>query len=462
MISNKCFGFFSLLRGQNLAPLPPAIITAYICFSPFVPKGHLALRDAYYIIQLALLFQAGKDIFCNMSTINCPEITLKKGREAALLRGHPWIFSGAIAAIKGKPGAGDIVLAKDSSGKSLALGFFNPQTDIAFRLLTRNCEEKIISSFWENRLGAACKLRQRIINGETNAYRLINAEGDGFPGLIVDIYGPVLVLSITVAGMEKQKKDILNTLISQLKPAWIYEKSEGRSRSLEGLEERTGIIYGDNETEIVEIMENGLKFEVDFIRGQKTGFFLDQRINREKIGALSRDASILNCFSYTGAFSVYCAQGGAKRVVSLDISKPACITAKKNLRLNWFSSEDHPVIEADVFDYLRDTHECFDIIILDPPAFAKTKKDVAKAARGYKEINLQAIKRLARGGILATFSCSNFIEEELFDKIVLGAARDARANLQLVTRLAAGPDHPVLLGHPEGHYLKGFLLVKKN
>lgn len=391
-----------------------------------------------------------------------PEMILKKGREAALLRGHPWVFSGAIDAIKGKPDAGDIVLVKDSGGKPLALGFFNPRTDIALRILTRNCEGKITSNFWQNRLHVACKLRQIIINEQTNAYRLINAEGDGFPGLIVDVYGSSLMLSIATAGMEKQKNHILDALISQLKPARIYEKSEGRSRSLEGLEIRIGFVFGDNEAGIVEIMENGLKFEVDFARGQKTGFFLDQRINREKIGALSRDASILNCFSYTGAFSVYCAQGGAKRVVSLDISKPACITAKRNLQLNWFSTEDHPVVEADVFDYLRNTQECFDMIILDPPAFAQAKKDVAKAARGYKEINLQAIKHLARGGILATFSCSNFIEEDLFSKIVLGAARDADADLQLLTRLAAGPDHPVLLGHPEGHYLKGLLLVRKN
>jgi Predicted SAM-dependent methyltransferases len=397
-----------------------------------------------------------------MSTVIYPEIILAKGREAALLRGHPWVFSGAIAAVKGKPAAGDIVLAKDSGGNPLALGFFNPRTDIALRILTRNCEEKITPYFWQSSLHAACKLRQRIINDQTNAYRLINAEGDGFPGLIVDVYGSTLVLSIATAGMEKQKNHILDALISQLKPARIYEKSEGRSRSLEGLETRIGFVSGDNETGLVEIMENGLKFEVDFVTGQKTGFFLDQRVNRERIGALSRDASILNCFSYTGAFSAYCAEGGAKRVVSLDISKPACVTARRNLQLNWFSPEDYPIIEADVFTYLRNTQECFDMIILDPPAFAKAKKDVAKAARGYKEINLQAIKHLARGGILATFSCSNFIEEDLFGKIVLGATRDAGADLQLVTRLAAGPDHPVLLGHPEGHYLKGLLLVKKN
>jgi 23S rRNA (cytosine1962-C5)-methyltransferase len=397
-----------------------------------------------------------------MSTIIYPEITLKKGREAAILRGHPWIFSGAIATIKGNPVAGDIVLARDSAGNPLALGFFNPLTDITFRVLTKRCEENISQYFWQVRLQAAYKLRQKMIGEQTNAYRLINAEGDGFPGLIVDVYNTTLVFSIATAGMEKQRNHILNALISQLKPECIYELSESRSRTLEGLENSRGIVFGENRSGAIEITENGLRFEVDVIFGQKTGFFLDQRVNREKIGLLSRDAHVLNCFSYTAAFSVYCAEGGAKGVVSLDISKPACIAARKNLHLNWFSTENYPVIEADVFAYLRNTQENFNIIILDPPAFAKNKRDVGKATRGYKEINLQAIKHLTTGGVLATFSCSNFIEEDLFGKIVLGATRDAGADLQLVTRLAAGPDHPVLLGHPEGHYLKGLLLVKKN
>ncbi|HUN55919.1 MAG TPA: class I SAM-dependent rRNA methyltransferase [Smithella sp.] len=404
-----------------------------------------------------------EDIFKNiMSTMSYPEITLKKGREAALLRGHPWVFSGAIAAAKGNPGAGDIVVALDSAGCPLALGFFNPKTDIAFRVLTRRCDENISQYFWQARLQAAVKLRQKIIGEQTNAYRLINAEGDGFPGLIVDVYNTALVFSIATAGMEQQKNHIINALASQLKPEWIYEHSESRSRTLEGLEKVSGIVFGQNKSGTVEITENALRFEVDVISGQKTGFFLDQRVNREKIGALSRDASVLNCFSYTGAFSVYCAEGGAKRVVSLDISKSSCVTARKNLHLNWFSVENYPVIEADVFDYLRNMQENFNMIILDPPAFAKTKRDVTKAARGYKEINLQAVKHLTKGGILATFSCSNFIEEDLFYKIVLGAARDAGADLQVLSRLEAGPDHPILLGHPEGRYLKGLLLVKKN
>ena len=376
------------------------------------------------------------------------------------MRGHPWVFSGAIGAIKGAPTEGEIVLTKDSAGKPLALGFFNPRTNIAFRFLTKNCDQVISADFWQGRLNSAGDLRQRIINKQTDSYRLVNAEGDGFPGLIADVYGSTLVISITTAGMEKQKDHILNALVSQLKPARIYEQSQGRSRTLEGLEDRKGFVYGDNQSAVVQIKENGFIFEVDFIAGQKTGFFLDQRINREKLGALARDANVLNCFSYTGAFSVYCAAGGAKTVVSLDSSDAACLAAVQNLRLNGFSPDTHPVIDAEVFDYLRNLQENFNLIILDPPAFAKTRRDVDRASRGYKEINLQSIRHLASGGILATFSCSNFMEEDLFCKIVQGAARDAGADLQLLSRLDAGPDHPLSFGHPEGRYLKGLLLRK--
>jgi 23S rRNA (cytosine1962-C5)-methyltransferase len=395
-----------------------------------------------------------------MTKINYPEITLKNGREASLLRGHPWLFSGAIAGMKGQPSDGDIVLAKDSRGQPLALGFFNGRTDISFRVLTRDCNQAVDAAFWNERVQAALELRRRLVNAKTNAYRLMNAEGDGCPGLIVDVYDDTQVISVTTAGMEKQKQNILDALIAHLRPARIYEQSAGRSRGLEGLQDSRGFIYGDDQRGAVRIMENGYSFDVDFIGGQKTGFFLDQRGSREKLGALSRDRTVLNCFCYTGAFSVYAAAGGAKKVFSLDISKSACAAASEHLRLNGLSMVDHPVIETDVFQYLRDLREHFDLIVLDPPAFAKTKRDVPKASRGYKEINLQAMKHLARGGMLATFSCSNFIEEDLFYKIVQGAARDAQSDLQLLDRFSAGPDHPLALGHPEGRYLKG-LLVRK-
>jgi 23S rRNA (cytosine1962-C5)-methyltransferase len=397
-----------------------------------------------------------------MSKTNYAEIKLKKGREAALLRGHPWVFSGAIASVMGKPAAGDVVVCKDYRGKELALGFYNSQTDIAFRLLTSKCDNSIDGNFWNERVTAALQLRKKIINAQTDAYRLINAEGDGFPGLIVDVYASALVVSVSTAGMEKQKNLVLDALIKALRPKNIYEKSEGRSRGLEGLEEIKDFIYGEEKPASARIKENGKIFEVDFVSGQKTGFFLDQRVNREKLGVLSGGANVLNCFSYSGAFSVYCAAGGARRVLSVDVSKSACAHAEKNLSLNGYSADNYPVIEADVFDYLRQPSEEFDLIILDPPAFAKNKGDVARATRGYKDINLQAIRRLIRGGILASFSCSNHIDEELFYKIVLGATRDAGAQVQVLTSLQAGPDHPVLLAHPEGSYLKGLLIRKMN
>lgn len=389
-----------------------------------------------------------------------PEIMLKSGREAALLRGHPWVFSGAVAKTGGNPSDGDIALARDSRGQALALGFFNSRTDISFRVVSRDTAAAIDASFWNRRVLDALELRRRIIGEGTNCYRLINAEGDGFPGLIVDVYNDTLVLSVTTAGMERQKQTILDALLFHLKPDRIYEQSAGRSRGLEGLSERRGFLHGPDQESAARVTENGYRFDVDFIHGQKTGFFLDQRVNRERIGSLARGGTVLNCFCYTGAFSVYAAGGGAQKVVSLDISKSACAAAAEYLRLNHRNPEDHPVIEADVFGYLRDLRECFDLIILDPPAFAKTKRDVAHASRGYKEINMQAIRHLAPGGMLATFSCSNFMEEDLFGKIVQGAARDAQADLQLLARLEAGPDHPLAAGHPEGRYLKGLLLRK--
>lgn len=314
-----------------------------------------------------------------MLNVTYPEITLKSGREAALLRGHPWVFSGAIAAVKGHPADGDVVLAGDSRGKPLALGFFNSKTDISFRALTQDYSRIVDAAFWRKRLKLALHLRQRVIHSKTNAYRLINAEGDGFPGLIVDVYNGTHAISITTAGMEKQKQDVLAALIDELKPVSIYEQSAGRSRSLEGLGERKGHIYGEGQNGPVRIIENGYLFDVDVMGGQKTGFFLDQRVNREKLGALAQGATVLNCFCYTGAFSVYCAAGGASKVVSLDISKTACQAVSAHIGLNGFSGQDHPVVEADVFDYLRKLTDDFDLIILDPPAFAKTRRDVPKA-----------------------------------------------------------------------------------
>jgi len=404
-------------------------------------------------IRLAL---ASRMIVIRDATMSYPRIILRKGREAPLRHGHPWVFSGAVATVEGDPAPGDIVLATDSIGRGLGLGFFNTG-DIAFRLLTADSASRIDADFWRRRIDQAIALRKKVVPPETDAYRLINAEGDGMPGLVVDRYGSFLVFSIGTAGIEKWREILVGHLSAAVGSVGIYERSEGRSRQLEGMPNRIGPVAGEVPA-TAEIVENGLRFEVDLMTGQKTGFFLDQRGNREIIGALSREATVLNAFSYTGAFSVYAARGGAKRVVSVDASAAANEIASGNLVRNGFSPERHPILTANCFEYLRETEEVFDLIILDPPAFAKSRKDVERSAKGYKEINLQAARRLCEGGILATFSCSNPVSVELFEKIVLGAVQDAGKTAQLLRPLGAGPDHPVNLAHPEGLYLKGLLL----
>jgi 23S rRNA (cytosine1962-C5)-methyltransferase len=385
-------------------------------------------------------------------------IILKPGRDRAIRQGHPWIFSGAVASVSGRPEPGDTVLAVSHDHEPLALGFFNDRCDIRFRVLSFRLDQPVDASFWARRIRSAAALRQRFVPPGTTAFRMINAEGDGMPGLIVDRYGDDLVMSIATAGVEKHRAAIIDQLQRFFKPTSIYERSEGRARRREGLEDRIGPAMGVAPEGPLLITENSLQFEVDVIAGQKTGFFLDQRDNRQRIGDLCRGSAVLNCFSYTGGFSVYGAHGGASRVVSVETSAWANDMAMRNLIRNGFPPEAHPVISADVFQYLHDTDDLFDLIILDPPAFAKSVKDVSRAARGYKDINLQAIRRLRVGGLLATFSCSNSIDEALFEKIVLGAARDADRTAQYIARLGAGPDHPVLLAHPEGLYLKGLLL----
>jgi 23S rRNA (cytosine1962-C5)-methyltransferase len=387
-----------------------------------------------------------------------PAIRLKPGREASLLRGHPWLFSGAIAAIDPSLSPGAVAAALASDGSPLGLGFFNGKSDIAFRLLTQDVTGRIDRAFWKRRIDSALSLRKRIIPAGTDSYRLINAEGDGMPGLVADLYGNVLVTVVGTMGIENHRDDIFDILSDSLHPITILERSEGKSRRREGLEDRIGIAEGADPPERVVILESGLKFEVDVVNGQKTGFFLDQRENRRIIGSVSGSMKVLNAFAYTGAFSVYSAAGGADRVVTLDASEIACEAAVRNLAINGFSAERHTVVAADAFTFLRRTEESFDMIILDPPAFAKTRADLERAGRGYKDINLQAVRKLNRGGILATFSCSNHLDPELFGKIVLSAVRDASRTAQILRILGAGPDHPVLLAHPEGKYLKGLML----
>lgn len=387
-----------------------------------------------------------------------PRLILQPGRERSLLHGHPWLFSGAVAHCEGSPEPGELVMAVTADETPLAVGFYNPLTNIAFRCVTMAPGSMVDHNFLRRLIVDARALREKVVPGRTDAYRLINAEGDGLPGLVVDRYGPYLVVSFSTAGADRFHREILDILWKEIKPVAIYERSEGRARSLEGLADRTGPAAGRMPPPIVDIRENDLTFGVDIVSGQKTGFFLDQRINRELVTPLARGARVLNCFSYSGGFSVYAGRGGAAEVTSVDVSLAAGRLSRANWTKNGLPEGDHRVITADIFDYLREDEGRYDLVILDPPAFTKSTKDVARAAAGYKEINMQGIGKLKEGGLLFTFSCSNFIDEALFEKIVLGAIRDRGKMARLLKVLGPGPDHPVNLAHSEGRYLKGLML----
>ncbi len=398
-----------------------------------------------------------------MSGINgdTPCIRLKDGREKSLLRHHPWIFSGAIDQVVGEASSGDTLPVVDSSGNFLAWAAYNPASQIAARVWTWNQQEAVDAAFFERRISQAMASRATMnIGRHGNSMRLIHGESDGLPGLIADQYGNVIVLQIGSAGAEVWKGTIVDIIRRLCSPACIYERSDSDSRSLEGLELRTGLLHGQLPDNVV-VVEHGLRFTVDITAGQKTGFYLDQRDNRALTETLSQDKDVLNCFCYTGGFSLYALRGGARSVMSIDASADALRIAEQNLANNNLDSGKATWLEDDVFlalRKLRDQGRKFDLIILDPPKFAPTAAFAEKAARGYKDINLLAFKLLRSGGLLFTYSCSGGISAELFQKIVAGAASDAGVDAQIVYHLHPGADHPVLLSFPEGTYLKGLVL----
>ncbi len=388
-----------------------------------------------------------------MKTIRC---ILKKDKEKPLEGFHPWVFSGAIDRIDDNYEAGDIVKVFSAHGKFLGQGYLNPRSQIAIRMLNFD-EGEINEGFFEKRIREAILLRERFLPSETTAYRLIHAEGDYLPGLIVDRYADYLVIQCLTMGIEKWKSAIVQILQKNTSVKGIFEKNDSEWREWEGLERKVGKLAGQDPPDFVEILENGLKFVVDIHKGQKTGFFLDQRANRKLIQELSRDKRVLNCFSYTGGFSVYAFKGGAVQVISVDSSEEALNTARVNYEKNQIETPEKDLICADVFEYLRASRQEFDLIILDPPAFCKSKQQVMQASRGYKDINLQGIKRLAKGGLLYTASCSSHIDPDLFQKIVFAAAKDARRKVRIIAKTSHGFDHPINICHPEGEYLKGLL-----
>ena len=391
-------------------------------------------------------------------------VVLKKGREKSLARRHPWLFSGAIGKVVGKPAPGDTVDIRESSGKSIARAAYSPKSQIRARVWTFDAAEEIDAGFFRARIERSLALREALpARRHTNALRLVHAESDGLPGLIVDRYADVLVAQFLAAGVERWRDPILDLLSELTACEAIFERSDAEVRALEGLESRVGFVRGNRTASRCPIIEHGLNFRVDVEQGQKTGFFLDQRENRQRVRELASGREVLDGFSYTGGFSIAALAGGAKRVTAIESSAPALEVARENLAANPFDASRVEFVQGDVFSQLRtlrDRGASFQMVILDPPKFAPTAAHARNAARAYKDINLLAFKLLAPGGLLATFSCSGGVSSELFQSIVAGAALDAGADAKIIERFGAAADHPVALVFPEGEYLKGLLLLK--
>lgn len=399
-------------------------------------------------------------------------IVLRQKRKRRLEQGHPWVFQSEVERVEGPLHPGDIVEIVNHQGVFLAKGYANPRSQIIARVLSYDPDERIDAAFFERRIRQAWEFRRRFLQ-DASSCRAVYGEADFLPGLIVDKYADYLVVQILSYGMEGQKPAILEALLHVFAPKGIYLRNDVPVRELEGLRQESGVWYGEVPREI-EIVENGLRFLVDVYEGQKTGYFFDQRENRASLsrlmtgwgrgkglnpdsdGPLWDGADVLDCFSHTGAFAIHAAHYGARQVTAVDISEFAIETARRNAALNGYADRIRFEV-ANVFDYLREQEKAkasYDVVILDPPAFAKSRQAVEGAYRGYKEINLRGMKLVREGGYLVTASCSYHMTPDLFRKMIEDAALDAHKILRLIHWAGAGKDHPEIVGVEEGHYLK--------
>lgn len=402
------------------------------------------------------------------------QIMIKQGKEKALLRKHPWVFTGAVSKIKGKPGLGDTVEVLDARGKFLARAAYSPHSQICARVWTFDAKEPVDYVFFKERLLRALAMRQAVLPENTTGYRLIAGESDGLPGITIDIYANWIVCQLLSAGAELQRGVIVEALRSVFPEHNVYERSDVDVRAKEGLEPVTGVLHSLSQgnskppTDLI-IEENGLKLYVDIVSGHKTGYYLDQRDARQAIKKYAKGKRVLNCFSYTGGFGLYAASAGASFVRNLDMSQPALDIAARNLELNGLNSDNVEHVQGDVFQLLREycgtergedgaEPEKFDVIVLDPPKFVDSKASLTRACRGYKDINRLAAKLLNPGGMLMTFSCSGLLSAELFQKVVADGVLDAGREMQIIERTFQAADHPVSLPYPEGLYLKGLVV----
>jgi 23S rRNA (cytosine1962-C5)-methyltransferase len=390
-------------------------------------------------------------------------ITLREGKERSLLRRHPWVFQGSLA--KGRADSGETVRVDAHDGRFLAWASFSPSSMIRVRAWSFDEAERIDEAFFRRRIEAALAVRSRMPI-QSDALRLIHGEADGLPGLIVDRYGDTLSAQFLSSGTERWKDTIADLLLEATGLSRLYERSDSGVRGLEGLAPVTGWLRGEGETELI-IREHDWRLSLDVAQGHKTGFYLDQRDNRKRFADTVRHFGfqrVLNCYCYTGGFSIAALAGGAAEVVSVDSSAPALERAKAHVELNGFDPARHEALDADVNETLRrflKEGRAFDAIVLDPPKFAPTAAHAERAARAYKDINRLAFKLLAPGGVLFTFSCSGGIGAELFHKIVAGAGLDAGVDGFILDRLGASPDHPMTITFPEGEYLKGLVVLKQ-
>ena len=382
-----------------------------------------------------------------------PKVILKSGKEKSIQRRHPWIFSGAVYGVSREINDGEMVDVVDSKNQHLGTGYFSDKGSIVVRILTF-ANEPFSENFWNEKLQSAWKLRLKLLNLEvTNAFRVIHGEGDGISGLIIDYYNKNWVIQAHSTGVFLQMEQITEAIKSNF-PDYcetIYCKSSGTLPN-------TGTDYFlfGNKAEAV-AKENNILFSVNWVEGQKTGFFLDQRENRKLLGKFSKGKKVLNTFCYTGGFSIYAMSAGAELVTSVDISQKAVDLAASNMELN-FPNANHKAVADDVFNFMKENHQIYDVIVLDPPAFAKSIKSKHTATQAYKRLNIAGLKALAPKGILFTFSCSQVIDDVLFYNTVAAAAIETGRNIRVLHKLEQGPDHPTNIYHPEGHYLKGLVL----
>jgi len=389
------------------------------------------------------------------------EVVLKKGKEKAAVLRHPWIFSGAVDKVKGKPANGEIVAVRSADKEFLAYAYYHNQSRVALRLLEWNEEATIDKHWYAKKINQAISSRAHLLQEHTNTCRLVFSEADFLPGLIVDKYADFLSLQVLSAGIEAVQNDIIDILVEILNPKGIFDKSDAGARKHENLEPVQGLLWGETPPEFIEVRENGIKYHINIADGQKSGFYCDQRDNRMILAAYTQGKTLLDCFCYSGGFSLNSLQQGAAHVTSVDSSALAVETLKHNLELNGYATDKQTSIQSDVNKQLRAFKEegkKFDVIVLDPPKYAPSRSALDRAARAYKDLNRLGMLLLESGGILATFSCSGAVDMETFKQIIAWAALDAGREVQIIKQFHQPEDHPVRLSFPEGEYLKGLLL----